>query len=103
MHVKELPIEVTGGAREVKGTVFKQIEVSPKGYIYEAYPEGSDVPTHYEIFERKENHQERFNIHQVSYPKSNAFGVWAWTSTTKEHAYEIFHQINTRKRKNDTD
>lgn len=103
MQLKELPLEVTGGAREVKGTVFKQLEASPQGYIYEAYPEGSTVCTHYEIFERKENHQDRFNIHQISYPKSNAFGVWAWTTTDKDHAYEIFNALNIRKKKNDTD
>ena len=83
--MKELEITFEGTG-EVKGYSFLQLNRNSKGYIYEV---SNSFETHYEVFQRKENHQ--YNV--VSYPKSNAFGVWAWTCLSKETAINKFNNF----------
>lgn len=67
------------GKGEVKGFEFTQLKKTEKGYIY-AVNTGNNV--HFEVFKHKCN--KRFEC--VSYPKTRAFGVWAWTVGTFEDA-----------------
>jgi hypothetical protein len=84
---KELPEEFIGRG-EVKGNSFKQIARSDEAYIYEV--KASKNCKWYEVFKRIED--SRFG--KISYPKSNSFGVTAWTSKSYERAVEIFNRIN---------
>lgn len=77
------------GRGEVKNFDFKQVECTVHGYIYQVTPPDVNKP-HYEVFRRKIN--ERFQ--SVSYPKSTAFGRWAWTCTTLAEAREKLAAIS---------
>lgn len=74
------------GKGEVKGFEFTQLKKTDYGYIY-AVNTGERV--HFEVFKHKEN--TRYNC--VSYPKTKAFGVWAWATDTFEHACEILEDL----------
>lgn len=89
--MKEL-VQNFEGRGEVKGFNFKQILVSDKSYLYEVTNEFNNI--HYEIFERKENHQ--FDC--VSYPKSNSFGIWATTTRDYNIALEKFNEYNNKEK-----
>ena len=93
-ELKELPLEFLGRAETKSNYLYKQIEQSPKAYIYEV----TDIyeSLHYEVFERREGHNEAWGLHAVSYPHANAFGVWAWTTKDKQRAYEIFNELNLK-------
>ena len=81
------------GRGEVRGFLFKCLLKSDKAYLYEVKTEIDT--THYEVFERKENHQ--FGC--VSYPKSNSFGVWAYTSADWAKALEKYEYYNSKEKK----
>ena len=98
--MKELEDEFVGRG-EVKGFFFKCLLKSNKAYIYEVKSEGG---IHYEVFERIENTQ--FDC--VSYPKSNAFSVWAYTTADWAKALKKYEYYNNKIKKvkkgiNDTD
>jgi hypothetical protein len=76
--MKELQ-KTFSGKGEVKGFKFTQIKATNNGYLYEVDVDGD---LHYETFKRVEN--SRFDC--VSYPTSKAFGIWAWSFTSKEKA-----------------
>ena len=76
------------GRGEVKGFLFRQIERTERAYIYEVSHPDVKKP-HYEVFRRREN--DRFGA--VSYPKANAFGIWAWTYFTLAEAREKLAEI----------
>lgn len=84
--MKQLEKEFIGRG-EVKGFRFTQINKSDLAYLYEVDCDGS---IHYEVFKHKENTQ--FNC--VSYPKTNSFGVWAWTKGTLQEAVEKFELLS---------
>ena len=70
------------------GYKLTQIFKTDEGYIYECEnneEEYKDVKPHYEIFKRKIN--SRFNC--VSYPSDKAFGDWAFTTMSINHAKSI--------------
>ena len=87
------------GIGEVKGFRFKQLKSNGKAYIYEVYQDSSNSPTHYEVFEHRENNQ--YNV--VSYPRSAAFGVYAYTEKTIQDAERKYEELTDRvnKRKKD--
>ena len=80
--MKELEINLTKN-----GFNYKQILKSDKGYVYEQSMDGRVIA--YEVFERKENTQ--YNC--ISFPTSNAFGIWAWTYWHKEDAIAKFNTL----------
>lgn len=90
MEIRELRESFTG-IGEVSGFVFELLFKDDGGYIYRVTSEeGSE---HFEVFERKVN--KRFNV--VSYPRSNAFGVWAWTAKSLDRAFELLKRINNNR------
>jgi len=91
IQIKELPVSFQG-VGEVRGFLFTQKESSPHGYIYQVYDPDINL-TWYEAFERKVN--TRFNC--VSYPKSNAFGDWAFTYKTYDRAQEKLKEYDSNK------
>ena len=84
--MRELPIEFDGKG-SVRGFKFTQRMKSDKAYLY-AVAIGESQ--HYEVFRRKEN--KRFGT--VSYPRDNAFGVWAWCIHDHARAVEKFNELN---------
>ena len=76
------------GRGEEKGYIFWQLERTKHGYLYKVTHSDTKKP-HYEVFRRRENN--RFGV--VSYPKSNAFGLWAWTYPTLEMARQKLAEI----------
>lgn len=79
-----------GGVGEVKGFLFDKVLDNGRAYIYAVTCDGGSV--HYEVFERRVN--ERFGV--VSYPKSNAFGDWAYTCTRFCDAIRRFEELTER-------
>lgn len=86
-EVRELPLAFVGKG-EVKGFEFRQIEKCDRGYLYEVTQPESGY-TYFEVFKRRVN--DRFGV--VSYPLSASFGRWAWTTPSRDRAYEIYNQI----------
>lgn len=77
------------GKGEVKGFMFTQIKRNDCAYLYEVK---NDSNVWYEIFERRINTQ--YNC--LSYPRSNAFGSWAFSNPFKDRANEIFEELTIR-------
>ncbi len=89
--MKELETTFSGRG-EVKGFSFRQVERTGRAYIYEVTHPDVAKP-HFEVFKRKEN--SRFGV--ISYPKANAFGLWAWTYPTLEMARQKLAVISQAK------
>ena len=66
------------GKGEVKGMIFNKVAETDLGYIY-------SVGDHFEVFRKKIVNKIDWETKQPTgeqketYPKSNSFGVWAWT------------------------
>lgn len=91
--MKELEKEFIG-IGEVKGFRFKQIFANKYAYMYQVkHPDVHEV--YYEVFERKINEQ----YGCISYPKSKAFGIWAWCITDYDRAKEKFAKLTARVQK----
>ena len=87
--MRELPLLIKG-CGEVRGYVFRQIERSAGGYIYQVTHPDIKSP-HYEVWRRKIN-----KLHNVvSKPTSKAFGTWAWSFRSIEKAREKLKQLHT--------
>lgn len=81
------------GIGEVKNFEFKCLKQSEKAYLYEV----NDIEIdniHYETFEHKENKQ--FDC--VSYPKSNSFGLWAFTYKNYDDALVKYNYLNSKEK-----
>ena len=96
--IQELEKEFNG-IGEVKGYTFQIIaEEKGIGYIYMVT---NEVTTHYEVFRHKEtpvliDFEKRIYSEtdtKVTYPKSNSFGVWAWTYSNHEQAQVMLNFI----------
>jgi hypothetical protein len=87
--IKELP-ESFVGRGDVSGIKFTQLRKTDLAYIYQVQNTGS---VYYEIFERRVNTQ----FGNISYPGSEAFGRWAWTTSDLQKALEIFDALNHRR------
>ena len=81
--MKELEIELTKN-----GFDYRQIRKNEKAYIYSQSLNGKIIA--YEVFEHKVN--QYYNC--VSFPTSNAFGVWAWTYHNLQDAVNKYNQIS---------
>lgn len=77
------------GKGEVIGYMFQQMQSSPYAYIYKVINIEDDNNNHYEVFIHRENTQ--FN--NVSYPKANSFGVWAWTFKRWSDAFNKYNEL----------
>ena len=84
MRPLELKFE---GKGEVRGYTFEQLMKSETAYLYQLTDLSGNK--HYEVFKHKENTQ--FNV--VSYPKSAAFGIWAWCIKELDRATEKFNSL----------
>ena len=73
------------GIGEVRGFSFRQLDKNDYCYLYEVVSPFSEKK-HYEVFFRRENTQ----YGNVSYPSSKAFGLWAWTYSSKDAALASF-------------
>jgi len=93
----ELQEEFTG-IGEVRGFEFKQMAHSGAAYIYKVQ-DGDTV--HYEVFKRKSNpicinfekREYSKTDKKESYPKSNAFGMWAWSVGSWDNALIRFNNL----------
>lgn len=83
--MKVLPKEFIGKG-EVRGFKFKLLITNPDTYLYEVTYEGQK---HYEVFLRKMHR--RFG--HVMYPKSKAFGKWAWHFGYLDKAEKKFYSL----------
>lgn len=97
----KLEIEFNGKG-EVSEAKFKQLNASEKAFMYEL----TDIETglkRYEVFERRVqkeqsrviNGAKREFVEKELYPKSNAFGVWAWCFNDYNKALLTWQQLNT--------
>lgn len=78
------------GIGEVRGFMFDKVLDNGRVYVYAVTRDGGGV--HYEVFERRVN--DRFGV--VSYPKSNAFGDWAYACTRFCDAIRRFEELTER-------
>ena len=76
------------GKGEVLGYLFTQLEKGSNSYLWEVKNEENGA-IHYEVFKERVN--TRFNC--VTYPKSKAFGNWAWTKLNLENAKSLFEEL----------
>jgi hypothetical protein len=86
------PIELSeefDGTGEMVGYRFVRIlEPNGKAYFYGVlHPEGD---YHYEVFKKTIN--TRFN--NISYPRSNAFGLTAWCFVDKDEALKKYEELS---------
>lgn len=89
---RELPLEFIGQG-ETKGYDYKQLFTDGKWYIYQVSTEG--IVSHYEVFQRKEvlaATAKYAKENYVAYPRSNAFGLYAWTAKTLDQAKDIIQK-----------
>ena len=87
LDMKELAENFVGRG-EVSGFLFRQLARNKHGYLYEVHHSNGEKP-HFEVFRRRVNHRFR----QVSYPRSNSFGAWAWTFVDIEAARKKFDEL----------
>jgi hypothetical protein len=94
---KELE-ETLEGIGETKGFVFTRVDRSSCAYLYKV---DTGASVHYEIFERRAtpiciDFEQRIYSETDTkeiYPKSNDFGVWAWSTNSISRAIAIFQDI----------
>ena len=77
----ELPSDYVGRV-EVRGFLFKQITKSFRLYLYKV--SGTFENRWYELFKRRDD--SRFG--KIADPKSNSFGISAWSLRIIEEAFE---------------
>ena len=95
------------GIGEVKGFLFEQLDKNEYAYLYKVSNKDEDtekVKCWYEVFERRHSKEldtvlDGQAIHfeeKENYPRSNSFGVWAWTFNNLDKAKETFELITER-------
>ena len=95
------------GIGEVKGFLFEQFDKNEYAYLYKVSNKDEDtekVKCWYEVFERRHSKEldtvlDGQPIHfeeKENYPRSNSFGVWAWTFNNLDKAKEKFDLITER-------
>lgn len=105
MNINKLP-ETFEGKSEVKGYSFKKVDENNLMYVYEAKNELTSN-THFEVFYKKTtpiliDFKKRLysdTEFKEIYPKSNNFGVWAWTTHNKQKAKELMDKLTKEKQK----
>lgn len=86
------------GTGEVAGFEFKQIEKTAHGYIYQVSDNGK---VHFEVFKKNPSpicidFEKRIYSDtdtKDSYPKSNSFGVWAYSVSKLEKCYTLLSEF----------
>jgi hypothetical protein len=91
--MRELQVSFTGRG-QVRGFEFTQLKKTKYAYMYKLEYLNR---VWYEVFKHKENTQ--FNV--VSYPSNKAFGIWAWTTSDKNKALDVFDEIDLKGETND--
>ena len=94
------------GTGEVKGFEFRQLKKNGKAFLYEVKSEYNydgvpEIDVWYEVFERKISKENERMIGEEKvvfeeremYPRSNAFGVWAFCINSYDYACKKFHEI----------
>jgi hypothetical protein len=89
-NVKELPSSFLGKG-EVKEMTFDLIVNNEIAYVYRVM-DNKTCSVRYEVFRRKIN--TLYNM--VSYPKSNSFGIWAWTFSSILDAINKFNSLTVK-------
>ena len=79
------------GKGEVRGYYFTQLEKGANSYLYEVKNE-ENGSIHYEVFKEKIN----THFNNIIYPKSNAFGIWAWTKLDIKGANILFERLEVQ-------
>jgi hypothetical protein len=80
------------GRGEVRGFYFHLVEECPeKGYVYQV--DNNQGEYHFEVFRHKINNSPLLETPAVSYPKSKAFGLWAWHYSDLTSALKKFQEI----------
>lgn len=95
------------GTGEVKGITYTKVVESDLGYIYKA-SDPEMTHEYYEVFEKKispvcidfEKKLYSETDFKESYPKSNAFGLWAWTTKDFEKAKRILQSFTVKDKEN---
>lgn len=71
------------GRAEMKGFIFKQLEINEKSVLYQVIDENNKTSNvHYEVFKNKGR-----------YPFTKAFGSWAWCIRDKDRAYKLYEEL----------
>jgi hypothetical protein len=89
--MKPLPLEFEGRG-EVRNYRFEQVYTNGYAYIYAVYDKDDNTLSHYEVFEHRENKQ----YGSVTYPRSPAFGKYAYTIKGIENAERKFEELTER-------
>lgn len=103
----ELEKTFIGKTSETKDFLFRQVCKNDFAFMYEVKSysnENGNILTYYEVFERRITSErdttiDGVNIHFVEkeiYPKSNYFGIWAWTYYNYEKALCKFNEISVK-------
>jgi hypothetical protein len=92
---RELPRDFEGKG-EVSAYNFKQVFKNDKWYIYHLTREGK--VSHFEVFKRQERLAGGYALENyIAYPRSKAFGLWAWTTKTLEEANQLIIKKQIKK------
>jgi hypothetical protein len=97
----ELLPQTFEGIGEVKGFKFTQLAKEENAYLYEV---NTGASTHFEVFERvsspicidfvKRTYSD--TDFKESYPKSNSFGIWAFSILNHQRAVMKLNELNER-------
>lgn len=90
-EVKKLPVDFIGRG-EVKEFHFRQMKRGEKACLYEVKTPWDTV--HYEVFFIRAFRIPKTKEFYEAYPKANAFGVWAWTTSDYKKAVQKFETLN---------
>lgn len=98
ISIEKLPVEFIGRG-EVSGSKFKQVFESDNAYIYDV--ETKEGSKHYEVFKKQTTaicidfNNRKFSETEFKeiYPKSNNFGVTAWTTKSIDRAFDKLENI----------
>lgn len=85
------------GKGEVRGFEFEKIQETENALMYKVT---TGDHFHYEVFKRKVQKAHPLAIdksEKEAYPKSNAFGVWAWCFSKYEKAEAKIHEIQIKE------
>ena len=90
-EIKDLRTDFVG-VGQVRGFKFTQLAKTKSAYLY-LVDTGDRI--YYEVFRKRINR--RFAC--VSYPTDRAFGIWAWTTPSKERSFEILNDLSNKNQK----
>ena len=96
--ITKLETEFAKTSGDMAGFKFTQLEESDTAYMYMC--EQGDAVS-FEVFEKKtaplcinfDRREYSTTDFKECYPKSNDFGVWAWSYTDQNKAYEKFNSL----------